>query len=61
MIAEVLKGMRHSTWAADIRGALQRDKGVSISFPCHALDQFAQRGQVEPIADRKTWRYVGMP
>lgn len=62
MIAEVLKGMRHSTRAADIRRALQRDKGVSISFLSirHALDQLAQRGQVEPAADRKTWRYVGM-
>jgi len=62
MIAEVLKGMRHSTRAADIRRALQHDKGVSISFPSirHALDQLARRGQVEPAADRKTWRYVGM-
>ena len=61
MIAEVLKGISHSTRAADIRRALQRDKGVSISFPSirHALDQLAQRGQVEPTADRKTWRYVG--
>jgi hypothetical protein len=60
MIAEVLKGMPHSTRAADIRKALQRDRGVSISFPSirQALDQLVQRGQVEPTADRKTWRYV---
>src|SRR5215471_11597075 len=61
MIAEVLKAMPHSTRAADIRRALQRDKGVSISFPSirHALDQLAQRGEVETSADHKTWRYAG--
>jgi hypothetical protein len=61
MIAEVLKGMPHSTRAADIRRALQRDKGVSISFPSirHALNQLAQRGEVETSADHKTWRYAG--
>jgi hypothetical protein len=61
MIAEVLKGMSHSTRAADIRRALQRDKGVSISFPSirHALHQLAQRGEVEISADHKTWRYAG--
>jgi hypothetical protein len=60
MIAEVLRGMRHSTRAADIRRALQRDKGISISFPSirHALDQLAQRGEVEASADHKTWRYA---
>ena len=61
MIAEVLKGMRHSTRAADIRRALQRDKGVSISYPSirHALNQLAQRGEVETSADHKAWRYAG--
>jgi hypothetical protein len=61
MIAEVLKGMPHSTRAADIRRALQRDKGVSISFPSirHALNQLAQRGEVQTSADHKTWRYAG--
>ena len=61
MIAEVLKGMPHSTRAADIRRALQRDKGVSISYPSirHALNQLAQRGEVETSADHKAWRYAG--
>jgi hypothetical protein len=56
MVAEVLKGMRRSTRAADIRRALQRDKGVSISFPSirHALDQLAQRGQVEVDPENET-------
>lgn len=61
MIAEVLKEMPHSTRAADIRRALQRDKGVSISFPSirHALNQLARRGEVETSADQKAWRYAG--
>ena len=61
MIAEVLKGMPQSTRAADIRRALQRDKGVSISYPSirHALNQLAQRGEVETSADHKAWRYAG--
>jgi len=61
LIAEVLKGMPHSTRAADIRRALQRDKGVSISFAAirYALDQLARRGEVETSPDHKTWRYAG--
>jgi hypothetical protein len=61
LIAEVLKGMPGSTRAAGIRKALQRDKGVSISFTSlrHALDQLAKRGEVKASADRKEWRYVG--
>ena len=61
LIAEVLKGMPKSSRAADIRKALQRDKGVSIAFTSirHALEQLAQRGEVEASADRKTWGYVG--
>jgi len=61
LIAELLKGRSDSTRPADIRKALQRDKGVSVSFTSlrHALDQLAQRGEVEASADRKEWRYVG--
>ena len=61
LVAEVLKGMSKSSRAADIRKALQRDKGVSIAFTSirHALEQLAQRGEVEASADRKTWGYVG--
>jgi hypothetical protein len=60
LIAEVLKRMPNSSRAADIRKALQRDKGVSIAFTSirHALEQLAQRGEVEASADRKTWHYV---
>ena len=41
--------MQGSTRAADIRKALQRDKGVSIAFTSirHALDRLAQRAEVE--------------
>jgi hypothetical protein len=61
LIGEVLKGMQGSARAADIRKALQRDKGVSIAFTSirHALNQLAQRGEAEASTDRKTWRYVG--
>lgn len=61
LIAEVLKGIPHSTRAAEIRRALQRDKGVSISFAAirYALDQLARRGEVETSPDHKTWRYAG--
>jgi hypothetical protein len=57
----VLKGARGPTRPADIRKALQRDKGVSIAFTSirHALGQLAKRGEVKASADHKEWRYVG--
>jgi hypothetical protein len=61
LITEVLKGAHGPTRAADIRKALQRDKGVSIAFTSirHALGQLAKRGEVKSSADHKEWRYVG--
>jgi hypothetical protein len=46
---------------AEIRSAIQRDKGVAIAFTSirHALGQLEQRGVAEQIADSKTWRYQG--
>jgi hypothetical protein len=60
LIAGVLKETSGLARAADIRKALQRSKGVAISFPSirHALDQLAKRGEVEASADHKAWRYV---
>jgi hypothetical protein len=61
LIAEVLKGTHGPSRAADIRNALQRDKGVSIAFTSirHALNQLAQRGEVKASANYKEWHYVG--
>jgi hypothetical protein len=61
-IAEVLKAMPSGTARpADIRKALQSDKGVAIAFTSirHALGQLASRHEVEVSSDGKTWRYVG--
>jgi hypothetical protein len=46
---------------AEIRSAIQRDKGVAIAFTSirHALGQLEQRRVAEQIADSKTWRYHG--
>ncbi len=44
---------------AEIRGAIQRDKGVAMAFTSirHALGQLEERRVAEQIADSKTWRY----
>jgi len=44
---------------AEIRRALQRDKGVAMAFTSirHALAQLEERHTAEQIADSKTWRY----
>jgi hypothetical protein len=44
---------------AEIRTALQRDKGVAMAFTSirHALGQLEGREVAEQIADSKTWRY----
>jgi len=46
---------------AEIRSAIQRDKGVAIAFTSirHALGQLEQRRVAEQVADSKTWRYHG--
>jgi hypothetical protein len=61
MIAEVLQAIApRAARPAEIRQALQRDKGVDIAFTSirHALGQLASRNAVE-AADDKTWRYLG--
>src|SRR5829696_9133086 len=44
---------------AEIRTAIQRDKGVAMAFTSirHALGQLEQRRVAEQIADSKTWRF----
>ena len=44
---------------AEIRSALQRDKGVAMAFTSirHAIVQLEARGTAEHVADSKTWRY----
>jgi hypothetical protein len=62
LIAEVLKALPSSTGRpADIRKALQSDKGVAMAFTSirHALGQLAARNEVQASADGKTWRYLG--
>jgi len=62
MIAEVLKAMPSgAARPAEIRKALQADKGVAMAFTSirHALGQLATRKEVEASADGKTWRYLG--
>jgi hypothetical protein len=62
LIVEVLKAMPAATARpAEIRKALQSDKGVAMAFTSirHALGQLATRHEVESSADGKTWRYLG--
>lgn len=44
---------------AEIRTAIQRDKGVAMAFTSirHALGQLEGRHVAEQVADSKTWRY----
>src|SRR3954447_25722359 len=44
---------------AEIRGTIQREKGVAIAFTSirHALGQLESRRIVEQVADSNTWRY----
>jgi hypothetical protein len=48
---------------AEIRNALQRDKGVAMAFTSirHALGQLEGRHTAEQVADSKTWRYRDGP
>jgi hypothetical protein len=62
LIAEVLQAMPSGTARpAEIRKALQSDKGVAMAFTSirHALGQLASRNQVASTDDGKTWRYLG--
>jgi hypothetical protein len=44
---------------AEIRSAIQRDKGVAMAFTSirHALGQLESRHTAEQVGDTKTWRY----
>jgi hypothetical protein len=46
---------------AEIRSALQSDKGVAMAFTSirHALGQLEERHTAEQVGDSKTWRYLG--
>ena len=62
LIAEVLQAMPSGTARpAEIRKALQQDKGVAMAFTSirHALGQLAGRNEVAASEDGKTWRYLG--
>ena len=62
MIEEILKGIAPgAARPAEIRTALQRDKGASVAFTSirHALGQLAARGAIEEVGDSKTWRIKG--
>ena len=62
LIVEVLKAMPAGTARpAEIRKALQDDKGVAMAFTSirHALGQLATRNEVAASDDGKTWRYLG--
>jgi hypothetical protein len=46
---------------AEIRSAIQREKGVAIAFTSirHALGQLESRRIAEQVADSNTWRHCG--
>lgn len=61
LVSEVLQAIApRAARPAEIRTALQRDKGVAMAFTSirHALGQLEARHAVEQIADSKTWRHV---
>jgi hypothetical protein len=62
MIEEVLKAAApRAVPPAEIRKALQQDKGVEMAFTSirHALGQLQARQAVEQVGDSNTWRYRG--
>ena len=58
LVEEVLQSLGGEARPADIRNALQRDKGVSMAFTSirHALGQLEGRKAVVQSADSKSWR-----
>jgi uncharacterized protein (DUF4415 family) len=61
LIIEVLKAMPAGTARpAEIKKALQDDKGVAMAFTSirHALGQLATRNEVAASEDGKTWHYI---
>jgi hypothetical protein len=62
MIEEILQSMApRAVRPAEIRAALQRDKGVSVAFTSirHALGQLEARQAAEQVGNSRTWRYRG--
>jgi hypothetical protein len=62
MIAEILQSMApRAVRPAEIRAALQRDKGVAMAFTSirHALGQLEARQAAEQVGNSRTWRYRG--
>ena len=62
MIAEILQSMApRAVRPAEIRAALQRDKGVSVAFTSirHALGQLEARQAAEQVGNSRTWRHRG--
>ena len=62
MIEEVLQSMApRAVRPAEIRAALQRDKGVSVAFTSirHALGQLEARQAAEQVGNSRTWRHRG--
>jgi hypothetical protein len=64
MIEEILQAMApRAVRPAEIRTALQRDKGVAMAFTSirHALGQLEGRRVAEQVGNSRTWRYRGNP
>jgi hypothetical protein len=62
LVGEVLQSNSPRALApAEIRNALQRDKGVAMAFTSirHALGQLEARRAAEQVGNSKTWRFRG--
>lgn len=62
MIEEILQSMApRAVRPAEIRAALQKDKGVSVAFTSirHALGQLEARQAAEQVGNSRTWRHRG--
>ena len=62
LVEEVLQAIApRDARPAEIRSALQRDKGVAMAFTSirHALGQLEARHVVEQLPDSKSWRHTG--
>jgi hypothetical protein len=62
LVEEVLQSMApRAVRPAEIRAALQRDKGVAMAFTSirHALGQLEARQTAEQVGNSKTWRHRG--
>jgi hypothetical protein len=62
LVSEVLQSSApRALRPAEIRSALQRDKGVAMAFTSirHALGQLEGSHAAEQVADSKTWRHTG--